>query len=375
MRPCTMPESERTAAPRARMEPSRRGAAHACRVVERPLPRPGAPRPRLKRGLERRQRMALVEFRDVSFTYLAATDARRTQGFALSDLSLEIAPGEIVGVIGPNSSGKTTLIRLLTRVLEPAGGEIRLEGAPVRRLSRTELARRVAVVPQGILPQFPFTVGELVLMGRYPHDPGRYFESPRDRVVAREAMEATGVLELADLPLEQLSGGERQRAALARALAQEPRLLVLDEPTAHLDLRYQVEAAALLRRLNRERGMTVLLVSHDLNLAAEVCDRLLLLSRGRASAIGTPEAVLDEALLASVFGCAVTVEKNAATRRPVVRPTWLTDSTADREAVRAAGRRGRAQAVAGWPRRPRRADQAVRAAGRRGAGAPPAEAR
>ncbi len=243
-------------------------------------------------------RMTLAEFRDVSFAY-PASEERRARPFALADLSFEITPHEIIGVIGPNSSGKTTLIRLLTRVLEPASGEIRLEGAPIRRLSRTDLARRVAVVPQGILPQFPFTVGELVLMGRYPHDPGRYFESPRDR-----------------------GGGERQRAVIARALAQEPRLLVLDEPTAHLDLRYQVEAAALLRRLNRERGMTVLLVSHDLNLAAEVCDRLLLLNGGRPAAIGAPEAVLDEALLASVFGCAVIVDKNETTGRPVVRLTW-----------------------------------------------------
>jgi len=278
--------------------------------------------------------MTLVEFRNVSFAYQVSEG---TRPFALRDMSFEIAPGEIIGVIGPNSSGKTTLIRLLTRVLEPASGEIHLEGVSVRRLSRTDLARRVAVVPQGILPQFPFTVGELVLMGRYPHDPGRYFESPRDRAVAREAMEATGVLELADMPIEHLSGGERQRAVIARALAQEPRLLVLDEPTAHLDLRYQVEAAALLRRLNRERGTTVLLVSHDLNLAAEVCDRLLLLNGGRAAAIGAPEAVLDEALLASVFGCAVIVDKNETTGRPVVRLTWRIDSSvagsADRRGV------------------------------------------
>jgi iron complex transport system ATP-binding protein len=266
----------------------------------------------------------LVEFRNVSFAYPASAEWR-TRPFALSDLSLEISTGEIIGVIGPNSSGKTTLIRLLTRVLEPAAGEICLEGVSVGRLSRTDLARRVAVVPQGLLPQFPFTVGELALMGRYPHDPGRYFESPRDRAVAHEAMAATGVLELADMPLEHLSGGERQRAVIARALAQEPRLLVLDEPTAHLDLRYQVEAAALLRRLNRERGMTILLVSHDLNLAAEVCDRLLLLNGGRPVAIGAPEAVLDEGLLASVFGCGVVVDKNETTRRPVVRLTWRVD--------------------------------------------------
>src|SRR5881409_3086954 len=264
-----------------------------------------------------RGRMTLAEFRNVSFAY-PATEERRARPFALADLSFEIAPGEIVGVIGPNSSGKTTLIRLLT----PASGEIRLEGVPVRRLSRTDLARRVAVVPQGILPQFPFTVGELALMGRYPHDPGRYFESPRDRSVARAAMEATGVLELADMPLEHLSGGERQRAVIARALAQEPRLLVLDEPTAHLDLRYQVETAALVRRVNRERGVTILLVSHDLNLAAQVSDRLLLLAEGRVARLGTPEDVLDERLLADVYGCDVRVESNPTTGRPVVRLTW-----------------------------------------------------
>jgi len=266
----------------------------------------------------------LAEFRKVSFAYPASAE-RRTRPFAIEELSFDIAAGEIVGVIGPNSSGKTTLIRLLTRVLEPGSGEICLEGVPVRRLSRVDLARRVAVVPQGTLPQFPFTVGELVLMGRYPHDPGRYFESPRDRTAAREAMEATGVLELADLPLDNLSGGERQRAVIARALAQEPRLLVLDEPTAHLDLRYQVEAATLLRRLNRELGMSILLVSHDLNLAAEVCDRLLLLNAGRGAAIGSPETVLDDALLASVFGCEVVVDKSETTRRPIVRLTWRAD--------------------------------------------------
>jgi len=262
----------------------------------------------------------LVEFRSVSFVYPASAEHRAP--FAVSELSFEIAPGEIVGVIGPNSSGKTTLIRLLTRVLEPAAGEIRLEGAPIRRLTRTDLARRVGVVPQASLEQAPFNVGELVLMGRYPHGPGRYFESPSDRTAARAAMEATGVLELADLPLDHLSGGERQRAVIARALAQEPRLLVLDEPTAHLDLRYQVEVAALLRRLNRERGMAILLVSHDLNLASEVCDRLLLLAGGRPVATGAPEVVLGESLLASVFGCEVIVDKTETTRRPVVRLTW-----------------------------------------------------
>ena len=228
-------------------------------------------------------------------------------------------------MLGPNSAGKTTLIRLLTRVLAPDAGGILLEGRPLPHWRPAELARRVAVVPQGVPPEFPFTVEELVLMGRYPHAPERYFESPADRESARVAMQATSVLELAAQRLDSLSGGERQRAAVARALAQEPRLLVLDEPTAHLDLRYQAETAALLRRLNRERGVTILLVSHDLNLAAEVCDRLLLLAAGRQVAVGAPEAVLSETLLAAAFGCEVTVEKHPATRRPVVQPTWRVD--------------------------------------------------
>jgi len=261
----------------------------------------------------------LLELERVSFAYPARASRR---AFALSEVSLRLAAGEMVGVIGPNSSGKTTLIRLLTRMLEPATGEIRLEGVPVGRLARTDLARRVGVVPQSAPAECPFNVGELVLMGRYPHGPGRYFESRQDHAAARTAMEATGVLELADLPLDHLSGGERQRAFIARALAQEPRLLVLDEPTAHLDLRYQVEVAALLRRLNRERGLAILLVSHDLNLAGEVCDRLILLADGRAVATGPPEAVLEESLLSSVFGCDVVVDKVEPGRRPLVRLSW-----------------------------------------------------
>jgi iron complex transport system ATP-binding protein len=263
----------------------------------------------------------LVEFRGVGFAYPAAARAR-ARPFRLANLSFAIAPGEIVGVIGPNSSGKTTLIRLLTRVLEPVEGEIALEGRRLRDWGRAELARRLAVVPQGAPRDFPFTVEELVLMGRYPHAPGRYFEDPEDVRAARAAMDATGVLDLAPRPLASLGGGEIQRAVIARALAQEPRLLALDEPTAHLDLRYQAETAALLRRLNRERGVTILLVSHDLNLAAEVSDRLLLLAEGRLVRLGTPEEVLEESVLAEVFGCEVSVEKSPTTRRLHVQLAW-----------------------------------------------------
>jgi iron complex transport system ATP-binding protein len=264
---------------------------------------------------------ALVEFDGVGFTY-AQPERAREGGFALHGVSFAIARGEVFGVIGPNSAGKTTLLRLLTRVVTPARGDVRLEGRPLGSLPHAELARRVAVVPQDAPRPFPFSVEQLVLMGRYPHGPGRFFESDEDRALADAAMEATGVRHLAGLPLEQLSGGERQRAMLARALAQQPALLVLDEPTSHLDLRYQAETAALIQRVNAERGMTVLLVSHDLNLAGEVCDRLLLLARGRVARVGTPGDVLRRETLEDVFGCAVSVDVNPVSGRPVVQVAW-----------------------------------------------------
>ena len=260
---------------------------------------------------------ALVEFRNVAFAYPRATE-RRARAFAFPGLSFEIERGEVFGVIGPNSAGKTSLLRLLTRVLRPQRGEIRLGGRAIDALPSWEIARAVAVVPQEAPRPFPFTVEQLVLMGRYPHAPRRFFEDAADAAAARAAMLATETLPLAALPLEQLSGGERQRALLARALAQEPRLLVLDEPTALLDLRYQAETAALLRRLNRERGITILLVSHDLNLAGELCDRLLLLRAGEIARVGPPIDVLEQALLEDVFGCRVTVDKSV-NGRPVVQ--------------------------------------------------------
>jgi iron complex transport system ATP-binding protein len=256
----------------------------------------------------------LLEVRDVDFGYGGR--------FRLAGVSFEVAAGEVLGVIGPNGSGKTTLVRLVSGVRAPQRGEIRLAGTSLARLSRRALARQVAVLPQEVTPGFALTVEELVLMGRHPHAEGRFFETAGDLERARAAMALAGVGELADQPLDALSGGERQRATLARALAQEPRLLLLDEPTSHLDLRHQREVVGLLRRLNRERGLTALLVSHDLNLAGEVADRLLLLAAGRVARTGTPAQVLDEAVLEAAYGCPVRVEKNPDSGRPVVTIRW-----------------------------------------------------
>jgi iron complex transport system ATP-binding protein len=255
-------------------------------------------------------REPLVSARELSFGY-----GRR---FRLAGVSLELDAGEVLGVIGPNGSGKTTLIRLLSKVHAPEAGEIRLAGVPLGRLSRRDLARQVAVVPQDCMPAFPVSVEELCLMGRHPHAGGRFFEGPRDVAKAHEAMAMAGVLELRDEPVETLSGGERQRALIARALAQEPRVLLLDEPTSHLDLRHQRDVVGLLGRLRRDRAMAIILVSHDLNLAAEVADRLLLLSCGRVVRTGAPAEVLDEPTLEAAYGCPVWVEKNPVSGRPMI---------------------------------------------------------
>jgi iron complex transport system ATP-binding protein len=255
----------------------------------------------------------LLECEDVGFAYPGGPGA-----FAIRGLSFDVKAGETFGVIGPNGSGKTTLVRLVSKVLQPSAGRIRLDGADVSRLSSAAVARQVAVVPQDVPRGFPHTVEELVLMGRYPRAPGRFFESAEDRAAARRAMDAVGVTPFRGAPLDRLSGGERQRVILARALAQEPRLLVLDEPTAHLDLRHQVECASLLRRLSREAGLTVLLVSHDLSFAAELSDRLLLLAAGAAARVGSPDAVIDEGVLESAYGCRVLVDKHPISGRPTV---------------------------------------------------------
>jgi iron complex transport system ATP-binding protein len=271
---------------------------------------------------------ALLSARDVTFGYGGyggdggdgGAGGRGTGGrrFRLDGVSLALDPGEILGVIGPNGSGKTTLIRLLSRVHQPEAGDIRLGGVPLGRLARRDVARQVAVVPQDLALAFPVSVEELCLMGRHPHAEGRFFEGPRDLAAVREALALAGVLDLRDAPVDTLSGGERQRVLVARALAQEPRVLLLDEPTSHLDLRHQRDVAALLARLRGERRMAILLVSHDLNLAAEVADRLLLLASGRMVRTGPPADVLDERTLASAYGCPVWVEKNPVSGRPMI---------------------------------------------------------
>ncbi len=251
----------------------------------------------------------------------------------LADVDLTLAPGELLGLIGPNGSGKTTLVRILAGLLAPSAGTVRVDGKALGSFRRMELARRLAVVPQDVTIEFPFTALEVVLMGRAPHLGALGFPRTHDLAVARAAMDRLDVAGLDDRPLDRLSGGERQRVLLARALAQEPDVLLLDEPTTHLDLKHQAGVHDVVRALGRERGVGTISVLHDLNLAAMYCDRLVLLAGGRVAASGAPMDVLTADRLSAAYGTDVAVGWNEATG-PVVLPV-----PADRPAVAPGARR------------------------------------
>lgn len=207
-------------------------------------------------------------------------------------VSLRLAEGALVGILGPNGSGKTTLLRLLSGTRRPTSGRVLLGGQPLDRLSRRDVARRIAVVPQETELAFEYSAMEIVLMGRHPHLGVFTVEGPGDLRIAREALAATGTGHLAERPFHELSGGEKQRVVIAAALAQSASLLLLDEPTASLDLGYQMEVSALLLRLNLDHGVTMAISTHDLNLAAAICRDLILMRDGKVLATGPTTEVL-----------------------------------------------------------------------------------
>jgi iron complex transport system ATP-binding protein len=226
---------------------------------------------------------------------------QREETFALDDVSLSVTRGELIGLLGPNGCGKTTLLKLLSGVLTPHRGTVQLDGRAVAAIPRRQLAREIAVVPQETHPAFDYSALEMVLMGRHPHLGLFQVEGPDDFAIAHDALAATGTAHLAERAYMTLSGGEKQRVIIASALAQSPRVLLLDEPTASLDLGYELEIAALLSRLNRERGMTMVVATHDLNLASSICTTLVLMRRGRVVAQGAPRDVLTPALIEQVY--------------------------------------------------------------------------
>ena len=236
----------------------------------------------------------------------------------LEDVAFDVEAGRFFIIIGPNGSGKTTLLKLLVGLLPLKSGHIHILSRNITRYSARALSQRVAYVPQSAPVEFPFSVMQIVLMGRAPHLGLLGFEGPQDLEIARDAMAITGVEHLADRRLDQLSGGEQQRVFIARAICQQPKILLLDEPTAALDLSHQVRLMDLMERLKNEQGVTVVMVSHDLNMAAMYADRLLLLSRGKVARMGTPGQVVDFALLEKVYGCTLLVDESPLGNYPRV---------------------------------------------------------
>lgn len=259
--------------------------------------------------------------RDVSFSYDRGARARPV----LQSVSLEVARGSIVGLLGPNGSGKTTLLRLMAGVLACGSGDVLFDGRPISTMSRRDIARRMAMVAQDAHAAFDYSVGEIVLMGRYPHLGPFELEGAGDLEIAREALRATGTAAFEHRRFSTLSGGEKQRVVIASALAQSSGLLLLDEPTTALDLRYQLEIAAMLRRLNRERGTTMVVSTHDLNLAASLCERVVLLRSGQVLAQGPTADTLTAGHIRALYGVDADVEFHARAGHLTVVPLATAD--------------------------------------------------
>jgi iron complex transport system ATP-binding protein len=245
---------------------------------------------------------------------------RDARSFTLEHVSVTVERGSLTGLLGPNGCGKTTLLKLLSGVLQPEHGHVTLNGISLAGRSRRDIAKHLAVVPQETHPAFDYTVMEMVLMGRHPHLGAFELEGPRDLALAQDALAATGTAHLAGRAYMTLSGGEKQRVVIASALTQSPDVLLLDEPTASLDLGYQLEVAALLRRLNLERGVTMVLATHDLNLAASLCDRLILMRDGRVVAQGPTRDVLTAGSIRRIYDVEADVSFHAPAGHLTVTP-------------------------------------------------------
>jgi iron complex transport system ATP-binding protein len=234
----------------------------------------------------------------------------------LSDVNMDIEAGDFVGLIGPNGSGKTTLLRVISKVLKPFKGHVLLNEEDIETVSRSVLARSMAFLTQEISLNLPFTVRQMTLMGRFPYLSQYGKESDEDIAIAENAMKLADVLHLADRFITEVSGGERQRALIAMCLAQQPDILLLDEPTNHLDIGHQLAVLDLIRKLNRQTNMTVAAVFHDLNIASEYCDKIMVLDEGQVAEFGTPKEVLTSEMILKVYRAKVVTQVNPVSHKP-----------------------------------------------------------
>jgi iron complex transport system ATP-binding protein len=258
-----------------------------------------------------------LKIKDVAFSYF--------NGLVLDGINLNLDAGEMIGLLGPNGSGKSTLIKIACGLLRPVQGKVVLDGVEINNWKRKNIARLIAVVPQQLNIPFGFTVEEVVNLGRIPFLKPLADEKEADIQMVRNAMDLVGVAPLRERRFNELSGGEKQKAILAMALAQEPKILLLDEPTAHLDINHQIQIFELVQRLNTEKHITVMAALHDLNMAALYFKRLVLLKKGKILIDGTPDQVITEGRIKDVFGADVVVSTHPTTGQPhvIIKPSGI----------------------------------------------------
>ena len=252
-----------------------------------------------------------MKLENISFSYETSP--------VIKDFSVEIQEQDFIGLIGPNGSGKSTLLKVMGGILEPDTGSVQFKESPITRINKKLFAQSVSWIPQDHPMVFPFKVSEIVLMGRHPYLSPLSFESSEDFEICRRAMETTMTSQFADRYFNEISGGEKQRVMIASALAQNPEMMLLDEPTAALDLKYQVQILKILKDLNTDHKMTLILAMHDLNLASKFCNRLILLDEGKIIRDGSPEQVLEKDILEQVYGVEIDLDSKDGCIR--VHPT------------------------------------------------------
>jgi iron complex transport system ATP-binding protein len=256
----------------------------------------------------------------MDFLKIENIESGYTNSPVIKGMSFSVKQGEFIGIIGPNGGGKSTLLKTLSHIIKPTNGGVFLQGENIHSLSALNIARNIAMVGQGMHSIFSFTTEEIVLMGRSPYIGLLGHETKTDIKKVNHALELTGLLTLKNKPIDELSAGERQRVLIARALAQQPKLLLLDEPTAHLDIGFQTDILDLVSSLKDRENLTIICVLHDLNLASQYCDKLLLLDKGRIVDFDVPKNILKYDLLERVFNARCLVDDNILSGKPIVIP-------------------------------------------------------